>query len=382
MLDQMKSNTDQEKQFFDAIRSGDIERMHDFVTKNPELLNAYDYDCFGATPLTSVAFKDDREMVAALLELGADPDRRSDWDMGPWCPLHSAIHNNQNELARYLLQQGAELDAHTAAALGMIDELKQLLDNSPARVSERGGDGCTPLHFAGSEAAIDMLLDYGADMEARCIDHYSTPVQYVAGRQPAVARYLLGKGAVADIFSAALCGATETVQRLIDTDSSILDQTISQDTFPPGPEHDVHNIMTFTVGHGCSPLHAAASGDQPDTIQLLIQRGMDPNVRGGYDDATPLHLAAWNDHHAAARALIENGADINLRSGKLHNNSAAGWAIVAGSADVFCLLLENGCEILGFFADDAQAAVNGKFRQYKVAAQENYQRIRDAIQTP
>ena len=370
-----KTNTELETRFFDAVKSGDVGTLRKCIAEDRELLQAYDYKSFGATPLTAVVFKDDREMIDVLLELGADPNRRSDWGMGPWSPLHCAIHSKKDDLAQYLLSQGAELDAHTAAALGQVDDLNQLLAEDPGRVSEQGGDGCTPLHFAGTQETAQILLDRGADIEARCIDHYSTPVQYLADPRPAIAKYLLSKGAKPDIFSSAMCGCVDSIKKLVASDPGVLDLKISQETFPPGPDHDVHNIMTFTVGGDCSPLHAATIGNQPDMIKALIELGADPNVRGGYDDAAPLHQAAWHDNAAAARALIESGADINQRSGEIHNNVPAGWAIVAGSADVFCLLMDQGCEVLEFFAEDAQAAVDGEFRQYKVVPQENYNRI-------
>lgn len=370
-----KTNTDIEREFFIAIKAGDVKAVRKFIGDLPELRDAYDYNSYGATPLTAVAFKNDREMIKTLLELGVDPNRRSDWDMGPWSPLHCAIHNRKMELVEFLLANGAELDVHTAAALGRVDELERLLDEVPDRVHERGGDGCMPLHFAGSEQAAQVLLDRGADIEGRCIDHYSTPVQYLADPRPKIARYLFVQGAMPDIFSAAMAGCTDTVAKLIKQDESVLKQQISQETFPPGPDHDVQNIMAFTIGNGCSPLHAATIGNQPAVIKLLIELGADPNVRGGYDDAAPLHQAAWRDNLLAAQALIECGANYDLRSGAIHNNTAAGWAIVAGSADVFCWLMDCGAAELDFFATDAQAAVDGEFRQYKVVPDENYARI-------
>ena len=76
-----------------------------------------------------------------------------------------------------------------------------------------------------------------------------------------------------------------------------------------------------------------------------------------------------------AERLVGAGADINIKSGEIHSNSPAGWAIVAGSADVFCYLMDQGAEVLDFFLPDAQAAVSGEFRQYKSVPQENYDRI-------
>ena len=374
-----KKNTELENEFFAAIKTGQLKEMKSLAGKHPELLQSYDYTCFGATPLTCVASKDDREIISALLELGADVNRCSDWDMGPWSPLHTAIHSGKMELAEYFLSHGAEMDVHTAAALGRLDDIESLLEVNPARVKEPGGDGCQPLHFAGTTAVAQLLLDRGADIDARCLDHYSTPVQYLATARPEIARYLFQQGATADIFSAIISGDQMTVKKLIQVDPKILQQRIDQTTFPPGPEHDVHNIMTFTVGHHSTPLHAATIGNQPKMIEMLIEAGSDVNVRGGYDDAAPLHQAAWQDNLEAAIALIENGADVNIRSGKIHNNSPAGWAIVAGSANVFCLLIDHGAETLDFFADDAHAAVAGEFRQYKMVPQENYIRIRDRM---
>ena len=103
--------------------------------------------------------------------------------------------------------------------------------------------------------------------------------------------------------------------------------------------------------------------------------GQSPDVRGGYDDQTPLHTAAWNNHVEVARRLLDHGADIDARSGKLHNNSPAGWAIVAGSADVFELSMDRGAAVLDWFRDDARRALAGEFLQHKCVPQSHYERI-------
>lgn len=374
-----KTNTAEEREFFNAIATGRIDTVRDLVGSRPELLDAYDYGSFGATPVTRVCFHGNRAMLEALVGLGADLDRRSDWSMGPWSPLHCAAFNRNTELTNLLLKHGATLDVHTAASLGRIDDIKKLLDAAPDRVTEQGGDGCHPLHFADTTEVAQLLLERGADIEARCIDHYSTPVQYLASVRPEVATFLFAKGAKADIFSAIMADDFEVVQTLIADNPDAPNTRMNQETFPPGPEHDVHNIMTFTVGGDSTPLHAAAKANRPSMVQLLVNAGLSPNVRGGYDDATPLHLAAWEDNPEVATALLNNGADINARSGKIHNNSPAGWAIVAGSADVFALLMDRGAEILDWFAKDAAAAVNGEFRRYKYSPQQNYDRIQKRL---
>ena len=100
-------------------------------------------------------------------------------------------------------------------------------------------------------------------------------------------------------------------------------------------------------------------------IDLFVEAGIDADATGGYDESTPLHSAAWNDSLEVAKKLVAAGADINKRSGEIHNNSPAGWAIVAGSADVFNYLMDQGAEKLDHFMADAQASARGKHLQYK-----------------
>ena len=103
--------------------------------------------------------------------------------------------------------------------------------------------------------------------------------------------------------------------------------------------------------------------------------GLSPSVRGGYDQATPLHTAAWSNCLESAQALLDEGADIEARSGKLHNNSPAGWAIVAGSDSVFELLIDRGAQRHPWFLDDARDACDGRFDQVSGASPEQRTRI-------
>jgi ankyrin repeat protein len=379
------SNTSaSECQFFDAIVDGRREEVRQLVAANPNLLLSHDYRRFGATPITSIAFRDaaslDLEMIQCLIDLGADLDRRSDWWAGPWSPLHCAICVGNNALAEFLLSRGATLDLHTAASLGMRMELARLLDADPSRVHERGGDGCLPLHFAGTVDCAKLLVERGADIHARCVDHYSTAVQYLSHVRPEVTRYLFSIGAEPDIFTAVMSGDVELSRRLMAQNPHVVYERIDQARFPPGEEHDVHNMLTYVVGHHATSVHAAARVNRPEMVDLLQAAGADLNSRGGYDDATPLHVAAWNDHLEVAERLVALGADIDLRSGAMHNNTPAGWAIVAGSHRVFALLMDHGAAVQPWFADDAQTAVDGGFRQYKPVPDENYARIRDRLQ--
>ena len=295
--------------------------------------------------------------------------------MGPWSPLHCAIFRHDRSLAEFLLSHGATLDLHTAAGLGKLEDAERLLDADASRALERGGDGCHPLHFADSLEVAQLLLDRGADIDGRCIDHHSTPAQYLCSVRPEVASFLFSKGATADIFSTVLSGDNSIVEKLLNADERLIHARINQAFFPPGNEHDVHNILTFTVGQDATPLHAAAKGNRREAVLQLVRRGLSPNVRGGYDQATPLHIASWNNCAVSAEALVESGADIDAISGKLHNNSPAGWAIVSGSDSVFDALMDRGAACHSWFIDDARDACAGRFDQVSNALPEQRNRI-------
>lgn len=368
-------NTPEQMEFFKTLAIGDIERLRAIVANDSEILNCYDYRNFGATPLTMACFSNRPTLVEALIELGTDPNRKSDWHMGPWSPLHCAVFRRDKPMAEFLLSHGATMDVHTAAGLGKYDETARLLDTDPSRVLERGGDGCHPLHFADTTEVAQLLLDRGAEIDGKCIDHHSTPAQYLCSIRPEVARFLFSKGATLDIFSTTFCGDDPSVEKLLNADPNLINARINQTFFPPGGEHDVHSILTFSVGLDSTPLHAAAKANRCEAVAILVRRGLSPDVRGGYDQATPLHTAAWNNCAVSAKALLENGANINAVSGKLHNNSPAGWAIVSGSDSVFNLLMDRGALCHSWFLDDARDACAGRFDQVSNATSEQRNRI-------
>ena len=62
----------------------------------------------------------------------------------------------------FLVERGADLTIHAAAGLGLSDWLSHMLDADPSLVNLKGGDGCTPLHFARDVRTAKLLLDHCA----------------------------------------------------------------------------------------------------------------------------------------------------------------------------------------------------------------------------
>jgi len=224
---------------------------------------------FGATALGHVAGQGDLEMVEVLLEAGADPNRRSEWWAGGFHPLHAAT----GAVAERLIEAGAVPDACAAANLDRPDLLHRILDADPARVHERGGDGQTPLHFARSVEVADLLLARGADIDARDVDHRSTPAQWMlervrgAGRYE-LARHLVARGASADVFLAAALGLVDELRAMLAADPSLLGKKTGQGEYGEQPPSSYH-IYFWTLGANLSPLQVAARFEQTAALEVM-----------------------------------------------------------------------------------------------------------------
>ena len=75
------------------------------------------------------------------------------------------------ELSEYLIEQGASVDAHSAAGLDMSETLAELIRENPEVVNALGSDGMSPLHFAATPRIAELLLEHGADINLRDLDH-------------------------------------------------------------------------------------------------------------------------------------------------------------------------------------------------------------------
>lgn len=74
-----------------------------------------------------------------------------------------------------------------------------------------------------------------------------------------------------------------------------------------------------------SLLHVAAHGGRLEVVDLLLQRGLDANVREAGDNTYALHWAAAAGHLGVVARLVEAGADVVGR-GDDHELEVIGWA--------------------------------------------------------
>jgi ankyrin repeat protein len=250
--------------FCDAVRAGDISQTQRLLglPHVRERINDPMFDFGGRA--THCAAKSER-LLAVLIDAGADVNLKSDWENGPY----TALDHADEHTARFLLARGATLTPNVAARLGWLDELRKMVDADAALVHARGGDGQQPLHEAKTVAIADFLLDRGADVNVRCIDHKSTAAQYALVDRPDVCRRLLERGAAPDIFMAARLGDLALATRLLDADPSCVAARIHEDGYAPVPP--LH-IYCWTLGFGLSPHDVATRFGHPDVYALLMDR--------------------------------------------------------------------------------------------------------------
>jgi hypothetical protein len=97
---------------------------------------------------------------------------------------------------------------------------------------------------------------------------------------------------------------------------------------------------------GQTALHVAAATGDLAIVELLLEKGADPNALDKGDNASPLHYAAERGRLEAAKRLVEAGADVNWRL-TVHEQSPLGWAVIFGDVrrDVADFLMASGAEV-------------------------------------
>jgi ankyrin repeat protein len=330
-VESMNQESDPVALLVNAIKANDVEGARRALARHPELksrLNdALPGLSFGATPLLAALPSASREMIDLLLASGADINQRSHWWAGSF-----GVLDDDHGLETFLIERGARIDVHAAARLGMTDRLEQLVSADPSLVHARGGDGQTPLHFARTVEVADWLLDRGAEIDARDVDHESTPAQYmVRGRQD-VARRLIERGCRTDLLMVSALGDLERVRRHLDADPACVWMFVSEEWFPKRDAHSGGSIYIWTLGTNKTAHLVAREFGHEDVVRLLLERSPDQLKLGiacelGNEDLFRRLLEARPD---LARSLSEGDRKRLPNAAQNNNADAVRLMLVAG----------------------------------------------------
>jgi ankyrin repeat protein len=264
-----------------AVCDSDAARVREVLKQHPELRASIDDPlpdyAFGQHALFAAVQRSDRATIDVLLRAGADIRKRTEW----WAGGFGVLDDCDPSLVEFLVERGAVVDAHAASRLGWLPKLAELVAADPEVVHARGGDGQTPLHFASTVEVAEFLLASHAEIDARDVDHESTPAQYMLrvdqtrhyprDRQD-VARYLISRGCRTDILMAAALGDADLVRRHLDRDPGCIRMSVSEEWFPKQNPRAGGSIYIWTLGAHRTAHSVARDFGHEDVFQLLLER--------------------------------------------------------------------------------------------------------------
>lgn len=349
-----------------AVRASDASRVARVLKRNQQLKSRINDPLpnygFGGTALFAAVQRSDQKTVEVLLDAGADINGRTHW----WAGGFGVLDDCSPEFASFLIERGAFVDAHAAARLGMFERLKELITADPELVHARGGDGQTPLHFASTIEIAEYLVEHGAEIDARDIDHESTPAQYMTrvtqkrhyprDRQE-IARFLVARGCRTDILMAAALGDIELVRKHLDADPESIRTDVSARYFRKQNPRSGGPIYIWTFGPHRTAHQVARDFGHEEIFQLLMERSPEdlklaqacelgeeetfnallashPGLAANLSetDRRKLADAAQNNNTAAVRLMLRAGWPVEVRGE--HGGTPLHWASWHGNAEM------------------------------------------------
>ncbi len=184
-----------------AVRAGDTATMRGVLDRYPDLVNATMDANERIRPSDALAMRlihlaiaeNQFEAAKLLVERGADLNvRNADGRL----PLHDCFELGRDRFRDLLLNAGAEPDVCAAAAYGMCERLREILERDPASANDLK-TGISPVGwsiYGQQPESIQILIEHGAILNRPPYDAAAWGVAaHVANKQ--MARLLLEHGA-------------------------------------------------------------------------------------------------------------------------------------------------------------------------------------------
>ncbi|XP_044055815.1 serine/threonine-protein kinase TNNI3K isoform X3 [Siniperca chuatsi] len=302
----------------------------------------------GFTALHLAAYKDNAELLTALLHGGSDVQQVGSGaltalhvatlaghheaadillqhgayvnvqDAVFFTPLHIASYNGHEQVAKLLLKFGADVNAsgevgdrplHLAAAKGFLGITKLLMaaEGSKANVNAQDNEDHAPLHFCarfGHHEIVRFLLQGNFDVQPHSVNIYGDTPLHLACYN---GKFEAGKEIIQ--FS-----GTESLSK--------------------------ENIFSETALHS-----ACTYGKDLEMVKFLLSQNAMSINHQGRDGHTALHSACFHGHIRLVQFLLDSGADMNLvacdpsrSSGEKDEQTCLMWAYEKGHDSIVTLL--------------------------------------------
>ncbi|MBN1409232.1 MAG: ankyrin repeat domain-containing protein [Spirochaetales bacterium] len=333
----------------------------------------------GPYPLTAAVSNAELEATKLLLKKGADPNYiEKDPDGGSYVQpmLHSAAANDNTEILKLLLENGAnikKLNEFDESALD-ITILHERFENTKCLVKQ----GADAEYSQISPLIVSIILDIPDDFK-----RYLKETRYVSladkfDDSPLHWAVISGNTGFADALlkaGAPLTGACfsgyeplhlavkknkrEMVSRLIragaDVNRKMPDQVIDGKANTPlhlACHHADCELVRLLLENGAdvsaenaeglTPVWTAVLKENPGAVKLLAEKGANMHVIDKRSNTTLLHAACWRNSLEIVRFLLEKGLDANAKD--VDGNTSAWYAEEFGelAAKVIALLEKYG----------------------------------------
>jgi len=285
-----------------------------------------------------------------LKKVKALVQRNAEWlnspDQNKKTPLHLALESGHAAIARYLVDQGADINLkdkdknspiHNAAYLGNLEIVDLLLKKGAASLNEGNFRGQTPLHLAcerGHPGVVTRLLEAGADIEARDMLGRTPLMTTATSKNMEVVNALLKKGAdinaalkrgpaaYTTLTVAAMYGFKDLVDLLIDKDAAIADETLER-TLVLAVQGGHFRLFEHVRKKGLDLaglkekdpgwVYPAAAGGSVEIMKTLLAHGFSLDQKDS-DGWSLLHIAAAGGHVKMIEFLLAEGLDKDARN--------------------------------------------------------------------
>lgn len=155
-----------------------------------------------------------------------------------------------------------------------------------------------------NEKALEILLDYGLDLDMCEIRSYQPLLVEVDQKHIGIARTLLKRNAAVNLGPYTASRKTALLLAVRNEDEAMVRLLLEY-----GAHVIVENEKWLSIP---SAFHLAAARGSLGMLKILLETGADVNIREWGGGWTPLHIAIKNSWLEAAKLLIANGADLDL----------------------------------------------------------------------
>ncbi|XP_046559208.1 E3 ubiquitin-protein ligase MIB2-like [Haliotis rubra] len=264
--------------------------------------------------MTGAIVKGDLDAVKAMVQ--TKPEMLSEASgMQRLTPLMIACHEGQVQIARFLLESGADLDTKghmgitplSAALVGKKEAIVTMLIERGANIHHRHQNGQTTLHLAvhnNLPHVLKMLVEKGVDVN----------VTDKAGDTPLHDAIFIKNHECAEVLIE--CPRTD-LQKFNEQNFNPLQWACLKDAVPSVEkilERDTSFVNDLMFNDTFSALHIAAANDHVECGRLLLDKGKAEVNRKGRQGLSPLHIAVSQPYYRAAELLLQKGADPNFEN--------------------------------------------------------------------